>query len=105
MMAITPTRGSKLVSARELSKTVEAAVKSASVRVAGAEAVSGPVIVKWELVGRVAKNLAQGQELATAITGELGKSGFRVQPAVLGVGRQIICGFFEPPNVPLVREF
>ena len=103
-MAVTPTRGSKLVSARELSKTVEAAVKSASARVAGAE-VSGPVIVKWELVGRVAKNLAQGQELATAITGELGKSGMKVQPAVLGVGRQIICGFFEPPNVPVLREF
>ena len=103
-MATTPTRGSKLVSARELSKTVEAAVKAASARVAGAEA-SGPVIVKWELVGRVAKNLAQGQELATAITGELGKSGLKVQPAVLGVGRQIICGFFEPPNVPLAREF
>lgn len=103
-MAVTPTRSSKLVSARELSRTVEAAVKSASARVAGAEA-SGPVIVKWELVGRVAKNLAQGQELATAITGELGKSGLKVQPAVLGVGRQIICGFFEPPNVPLAREF
>ena len=104
-MAVTPTSSSKLVSARELSRTVEAAVKSASARVAGAEAVSGPVIVKWELVGRVAKTLAQGQELATAITGELGKSGMKVQPAVLGVGRQIICGFFEPPNVPLAREF
>ena len=102
-MAITPTRGSKLVSARELSKTVEAAVKAASART-GADP-SGPVIVKWELVGRIAKNLAQGQELATEITGELGKSGLRVQPAVLGVGRQIICGFFEPPNVPLLREF
>ena len=104
-MAVTPTRGSKLVSARELSKVVDAAVKAGSARVAGAEAVSGPVIVKWELVGRVARNLAQGQELATAITGELGKSGIKVQPAVLGVGKQIICGFFEPPNVPLAREF
>lgn len=102
-MAVTPTKASKLVSARELSRTVEAAVKAASVRV-GAET-SGPVIVKWELVGRVAKSLAQGQELATAITGELDKSGMKVQPAVLGVGRQIICGFFEPPNVPLLREF
>lgn len=102
-MAITPTRGSKLVSARELSKVVEAAVKAGSARVAGAEA-SGPVIVKWELVGRVAKNLAQGQELAKAITAELGPE-MRVQPAVLGVGRQIICGFFEPPNVPELREF
>jgi hypothetical protein len=105
MMAVTPTRSSKLVSARDLSKVVEAAVKSASARVPGAGAVSGPVIVKWELVGRVAKNLAQGQELANAITGELGKSGMKVQPAVLGVGRQIICGFFEPINVPVIREF
>jgi hypothetical protein len=103
MMAVTPTTSSKLVSARDLAKTVDAAVKAASAR-AGADP-SGPVIVKWELVGRVAKNLAQGQELATAITGELGKSGMKVQPAVLGVGRQIICGFFEPPNVPLLREF
>lgn len=101
-MAITPTSSSKLVSARDLSKVVEAAVKAAGVR---GEAVSGPVIVKWELVGRVAKSLAQGQELATAITGELGKSGMKVQPAVLSVGRQIICGFFEPPNVPVIREF
>ena len=104
-MAVTPTKSSKLVSARELSKVVDAAVKSASLRVPGAGAVSGPVIVKWELVGRVAKNLAQGQDLATAITGELGKSGMKVQPAVLGVGKSIICGFFEPINVPQFREF
>lgn len=101
-MAITPTKGSKLVSARDLARVVDAAVKSATVR--GAEP-AGPVIVKWELVGRVAKTLAQGQELATAITGKLGESGIKVQPAVLGVGRQIICGFFEPPNVPILREF
>ncbi|MGZ8285075.1 MAG: hypothetical protein ACXWUO_02055 [Allosphingosinicella sp.] len=102
MMAITPAKGSKLVSARDLARVVDAAVKSATVR--GAEP-AGPVIVKWELVGRVAKNLAQGHELATAITGKLGESGLKVQPAVLGVGRQVICGFFEPPNVPLSREF
>jgi hypothetical protein len=28
----------------------------------------------------------------------------KVQPAVLSVGRQIICGFFEPPNVPIARN-
>lgn len=101
-MAVTPTSSSKLVSARELARTVDAAVKAAGIR---GEPVSGPVIVKWELVGRVARNLAQGQELATAITDELGKSGMKVQPAVLSVGKQIICGFFEPPNVPVIREF
>ncbi len=102
-MAVSPLRKSKLIAARELPGMVEAAVKSASARVAGADAASG-VIVKWELVGRVARNFAQGQELADGITAELGKSGLKVQPAVLSVGKQIICGFFEPGNVPVVRN-
>ena len=93
-----------LIAARDLSKTLEAAVKAASARVAGAEAAS-PVIVKWELVGRRAKTLAQGQELATAITAEVGKSGLKVKPAVLGIGREIICGFFEPASLPQARNF
>lgn len=102
-MTLAPTRKADLVSARDLSRTVEAAVKVASARVPDA-GVSGPVIVKWELVGRVAKTLALGEKLAGEITGELAKSGLDAQPAVLGVGKYIICGFFEPPNVPLARN-
>ena len=103
-MAVTPIRKSNLIAARELPRVVDAAVKAASARVAGAEAASG-VIVKWELIGRVAKNLAQAQELATGITSEVSKSaGVKVQPAVLSVGKQIVCGFFEPGNVPVVRN-
>jgi hypothetical protein len=102
-MGVTPERA-QLVSARDLSKKVEAAVKSASARVAGAETAANPLIVKWELVGRRARNLAQGEELAAAVTAELGKSGIKAQPAVLGIGKEIICGFFEPPNVPLARN-
>lgn len=103
-MTLAPQAKTKLVSARELSRTVEAAVKAASARVAGAEAAS-PVILRWELVGRRARTLAQGEELAVAITEELGKSKFQAEPAVLGLGKYIICGFFEPPNVPLERAF
>lgn len=102
-MAMSPLKKANLISARELPKTLEAAVKAASVRVAGAEA-AGPLIVKWELMGRRAKNLAQGQELATAITAEIGKSGLKVKPAVLSIGRDVICGFFEPANIPQLRE-
>jgi hypothetical protein len=101
-MAVTPTK-SKLVAARDLSKTLEAAMKAANARVGGSEA-SSALIVKWELVGRRAKDFAQGQKLAAEITAELGNAGIKVQPAVLGVGREIICGFFEPPNVPLARS-
>ncbi|HYE27364.1 MAG TPA: hypothetical protein VEA61_03915 [Allosphingosinicella sp.] len=94
------------MSARELPKLVSAAVKAASARVQGADTgpSSGALVLKWELVGRRARSLAQGEELAAAITAELGKSGFKAQPAVLGVGKEIICGFFEPPNVPLARD-
>ena len=102
-MTLTPTKRNELVSARELPRVLEAAVKAASARVAGAEA-AGPLIVKWELMGRRARDLAQGQKLAAEITAEVGRAGLKVKPAVLGVGKDIICGFFEPPNVPLARN-
>lgn len=104
-MTLAPQQKAKLVSARELPKVVEAAVKAASARVGGGqEAVSGPVIVKWELVGRVARDLAHGEKLAAEISAEMGKAGHEVQPAVLGVGKEIICGFFEPANIPMPRN-
>jgi hypothetical protein len=94
----------QLVSVCDLSKTVETALQSARVREIGAEPADS-VLVKWELVGRRARDLLEGEKLALAITEELGGTGFAARPAVLGIGKEIICGFFEPPNVPIERNF
>lgn len=87
----------ELVSASELSETVAAAIKDAGIRI------DDPVSVKWDLIGRQAQSPEEGKRLATEITGALGKAGLTAQPAVLSIGDQIICGYFEPP--PIEREF
>jgi len=91
----------QLVSVRDLSRAVEAALQSARVREIGADSADA-VVVKWELIGRRARDFDEGQKLAAAITQELGGT---AEPAVLGIGKHIICGYFEPPNIPLERNF
>lgn len=100
-MGIAPRTKASLVSARELPGIVEEAIKAAAVR----GGPTGKIVRRWEIVGRVARNFEQGQQFATAVSDKLGSAGFKTSPAVLQIGKDIICGFIERGNLPQGHEF
>ncbi len=103
-MTIAPRTKAALVSARELPGLVDAAVKAAAIRAKIPE-VEGPVVVKWELVGRVLRDLKQAQPFADGVVAELGAKGVKASPAILTVDKKILAGFFEKIAVPQLRQF
>src|SRR5690242_13269693 len=98
-MTIAPKPKAALVSARELPGLVDAAVKVAAVRAKIPE-VEGPIVVKWELIGRVLRDLKQAQPFADGVVAELGAKGIKASPAILIVDKKILAGFFEKIAVP-----
>ena len=68
MMAVNPTKKVNLVSARELPDLVESAVKAANLRL-GAQ-VSGPLVKRWDIAGKVLKNYAAAQSFSKEVTAE-----------------------------------
>ena len=100
-MGLAPTTRASLVSATELPRIVDAAIKAAGIR--GAPA--GKTIRKWEIVGKYAKRLDQGQEFAAAVSAQLGEAGFKTSPAVMQIGKDILCGFIERGNLPQEHQF
>jgi hypothetical protein len=103
-VSIAPRTKAALVSARELPNLVDAAVKAAAVRAQIPDA-AGPVIVKWELIGRVLRDLKQAQPFADGVVAELGAKGVKASPAILIVDKKILAGFFEKIAVPQQRQF
>src|SRR5688572_1682941 len=100
-MTLAPRGKAGLVSAADLPRIVDAAIKAAGIR----GAPTGKTVRKWEIVGKYAKRLDQGQEFATAVSAQLGEAGFKTSPAVLQIGRDIICGFIERGNLPQEHQF
>jgi hypothetical protein len=102
-MAVEPTTKAKLVSARELSKVVDEAVKAA----AGRPAIGGSghnLILSPEILGRILRE-AEGQHFAEAVAKGVEKSGISVQPVVLPIGHGWeIAGFIERDALQ-AREF
>lgn len=107
-MAISPTPAPKkaaLVSARELNTVVAAAVKAAGARVKVPPADDGPLIIKWELIGRILRDLNQAQPFAQEVVKELSAKSIKATPAVLIIDKKILAGFFEKIQVPVERQF
>ena len=103
-MAVSPTKKAKLISMGELPRVVDSAVKAAQARL-GATLERGPIIKKWEINGRVVRDLALAQRFANEVSAEVAKSGADVGPAVLILDKDIICGFIERANIPVDRNF
>jgi hypothetical protein len=94
-----------LISVRDLPKVVDAAVKAAHARLGTADESGGPLIKKWEIYGKVARDAAHAQSFAAAVSSEVAKHGMPVDPAVLIIDKHIWCGFVERINVPVERNF
>lgn len=103
-MAVTPKAKAALVSARELPGLVDAAVKVAAQKVPGVAA-DDKVTIRWELIGRILRDLKQAQPFADAVSAELKAKGVAVNPAVLIIDKRILAGFFERVNLPQQRQF
>jgi hypothetical protein len=101
-MAVAPKK-TDLISVGELPRVVANAVKAAQVRVGAIP--DGPFIKRWEIYGRYVRDLDLGRKFATEVSAEIGKAGTAVNPAVLILGRDILCGFVEKGNLPQQRNF
>ena len=105
-MAVAP-RKAALVSARELSGLVQAAVRVAQEKVPKATPIDDALIVRWELVGRILRERDFGiaQSFAEEVVAELNAKNVAAKPALLVIDRRILAGFFERVNVPQLRQF
>jgi hypothetical protein len=103
MMAVTPTKKVNLVSARQLPNLVDSAVKAATQRI-GSSA-SGPLVRRWDIAGKVLRDLAAAQSFSKEVTAEVTKAGVRAKPALLIVDREILAGFIDRDHIPKLREF
>jgi hypothetical protein len=101
-----PSSQARLISVRDLPRIVEDAVKNANKRLGTVPDTAPAVNVKkWEIYGRVLRDLAQAGKFADAVTAEVAKSGIAVSPATLIIDKHIWCGFIERPNIPVDRNF
>lgn len=83
----------KLVSARDLSKVVDEAVKSASLRVEGG---SHNVILSPNILGRLIRDATEAQHFADAVAKGVTRGGIHVEPVVVSIGDGLrIAGFIE----------
>lgn len=103
-MTLSPTKRTDLVSARDLPNVVESAVKTASQRI-GAAKVSGPLVKRWDIAGKVLRDLATAQTFSREVTAEVAKAGVKAKPALLIVDKDILAGFVDRDHIPKLREF
>jgi hypothetical protein len=89
-----------LISVRQLPGVVEAAVKAAGVRVEGE-----PLVLRWDLAGKVVRDFGEGKKFADAVSKQVIEAGFDAVPAVLQIDDRILAGFFERIDVPQLRNF
>jgi hypothetical protein len=102
-MTLQPTARAKLVSAPELTKVVEEAIRAAGSRTP--VPTGHNIIISPDILGRVIRELDQAQHFAQAVSKGVNKAGIGAEPVVLTVGPGInIAGFIERDALQ-IREF
>lgn len=96
-MALDPKKAA-LIPARNLPKLVNEAIKQAEARLGGP--VGEPKLVKkWELIGRVVRDLPQAERFSAEVSAALGPV---ASPAIVKIDDKILAGFIERVKVPQV---
>ncbi len=103
-MAVTPTKRPNLVSARELPNVVESAVKAATQRIGSVKA-AGPLVRRWDIAGKILRDLAAAQAFSKEVTAEVTRAGVKAKPALVILDREILAGFIDRDHIPKLREF
>lgn len=97
-MALDPKKAA-LIPARNLPKIVTEAIKQAEVRIGAGVVGEAKIVKKWELIGRVCRDLPQAERFAAEVSRELGPN---VSPALIKIDDKILAGFIERVKVPQV---
>lgn len=97
----TDTGKAALISAKDLPKIVDQAIHAAGNR-AG---VTGPLVVRWDIAGKVVRDMATAHDFSEAVAKHVGGAGHAVAPAVLAIDGRILAGFVERVAMPQLREF
>jgi hypothetical protein len=85
----------KLVSAHELSRVVDEAVKAASLRTDPGGGTHN-VILRPDILGRLIRDAGQAQHFAEAVAKGVTKAGVHAEPVVISIGDGTrIAGFIE----------
>lgn len=91
-----------VISTKDLSQSIDKAVAIAVKRHSVA-AQPGTLVVNWEIIGRILRDLADMNTafaVATDITKGVKVQGIQGQPAVAKMGRDILVGFIERARLP-----
>lgn len=99
-MAIAKKRA-EVVSSEALAKSIDAAVARATKQL-GITTGKPNLAFKWEIVGRVVKNMKAGDafELAQSISAGIKVPGVEAQPAISKIPGGILVGFIERAQLP-----
>lgn len=90
-------RRADVLALSELSKAVDKAVALAAKR-HEVKAEAGTLLVNWEIFGRILRNLQDlngAFAFARDVTRAVKVRGLKLEPAVLKVGPDVLCGFIE----------
>jgi hypothetical protein len=60
------------------------------------------LVTKWDLVGRIARDLDHAHAFSNDVTAELEKTlGLSAEPATFQIGKQILVGFVQRDRLPV----
>lgn len=96
------TKRAAVISVKELSTSIDRAVKLAAER-HQAKAEPSSLLINWEILGRILRefeDMNAAFQFATDVTKNVKLQGIKAEPACLKIGRDIFCGFIERGSLP-----
>jgi hypothetical protein len=96
------TKRAEVISITDLSKSIDRAVAIASKR-HGIKTDANSLVLNWEILGRILRqfeDLNAADRFATEVTKAVTLKGIQADPAIVKIGRDILCGFIERGKLP-----
>jgi hypothetical protein len=96
------TKQAAVISVKQLSQSIDRAVKLAAKR-HELKPEASTLLVNWEILGRILRgfdDINVAFDFAKEVTRSAKVSGMKAEPAVLKIGRDILCGFIERASLP-----
>jgi hypothetical protein len=87
----------EIVSLKDLGHAVSRAIDAAGHQNVGG---AGPIIKRWDIMGRILREMAEGERFAHDVANQLNHSGHQVAPATLAIDGHILAGFIERRAIP-----
>jgi hypothetical protein len=97
-----PAKRADVISVKELSSSIDRAVKLAAER-HRIKADPSNLLLNWEILGRILRefeDMNAAFNFATEVTKNVNLQGVKAEPAMLKIGRDILCGFIERAGLP-----